>query len=197
MKENLETLVAKMKSSVKKERMKALEKLENANCCEKISPQVKIEVGFYLANHFFMRGVRERERIAKFLDAWFSNEPHSKLSQRLLSLIMEETNENIRNNLMAAAINTMPPERLIQHLQIPTKDRLCQDYELLMLVEAIERRLKDDSFTEKQIDELIEALKVAQMYILPHISKPFLWHLENILERAKLLKLKIMRGSYF
>lgn len=196
----MEVKIKKMTEQIntgsKKERMKSLEELEYHNCHSHIDQEVKIKVGFQLANSFFLRGVRERERVAKFLDAWFTNECHEKLSQRLLSLIMEETNENIRNNLIAAAISTMPIEKMIHHLEIPTENRLCQDYELLVLIEAIERRLKNSMFNEKQIGELIPALKTARSFTSPHICRPFMWHLENILEKAKLLKDRLSRRSW-
>lgn len=179
-----ETYIPLLWSDDVSDRLRALDELEYLACEQDIPPSLKIEVGRLIVDKYLGRGGRERLKTAQFLDVWFNAEEDASLSNRLMAIYLEEVDSSIRDSLLAAAFSTMPLQELLTKVEKPRAQAMQRDHSLLILIEALDRRVKRRTISGTDLDRVIEVLKRARAYRASHIAKPFLWKIEIVLEGA-------------
>ena len=98
---------------------------------------------------------------------------------------------SIRDSLLSAAYSTMPLPGLLSKIERPRVPAMQRDHSLLILVEALDRRVKRRAVTGADLDRVIQVLKRARSYRASHIAKPFLWKIEIVLDGATKLREKL------
>lgn len=180
-----------LQSSEVSDRLRALDELEYLTCEREVQPDLKLELGKVIVEKYLGRGGRERLKTAQFLDVWFNSEVDGPLSQRLFAIYLEEVDSSIRDSLLSAAYSTMPLTGLLQLIEKPRTQVMQKGHSLLILVEALDRRVKRRAVSGADLDRVIRALKRARAYRASHIAKPFLWKIEIVLENASRLRDKL------
>lgn len=173
------------------ERLRALDELEYLACEQEIPAELKIQLGRIIVSKYLGRGGRERLKTAQFLDVWFNAEPDASLSQRLMAIYLEEVDSSIRDSLLSAAYSTMPIGTVLSELENPKNQSMQRGHSLLILVEALDRRVKRRQISGAELDRVIRVLKSARAYRASHIARPFLWQIEIVLEGATRLREKL------
>ncbi len=186
-----ETYLPLLQSSEVSDRLRALDELEYLSCEQDVPAAVKLEVGRIIVDKYLGRGGRERLKTAQFLDVWFNAEDDGPLAQRLMAIYMEEVDSSIRDSLLSAAYSTMPLPGLLSKIERPRVPAMQRDHSLLILVEALDRRVKRRAVTGADLDRVIQVLKRARSYRASHIAKPFLWKIEIVLDTATRLREKL------
>lgn len=173
------------------QRLRALDELEYLACEQDLPADLKIGLGRIVVEKYLGRGGRERLKTAQFLDVWFNAEADASLSQRLHAIYLEEVDSSIRDSLLSAVYSTMPVGGLLKEIESPQSQVMQKGHSLLILVEALERRVKRRLLSGAELDRVIQALKKARAYRASHIARPFLWQIEIVLESATRLREKL------
>ncbi|MCZ6691705.1 MAG: hypothetical protein O7H41_19130 [Planctomycetota bacterium] len=180
-----------LQSTEVSERLRALDELEYLACEQDLTPELKVDLGRIVVDKYLGRGGRERLKTAQFLDVWFNAEPDASLSQRIHAIYLEEVDSSIRDSLLSAVYSTMPLSRILEELENPKTQAMQGGHSLLILVEALERRVKRRLVSGSDLDRVIRVLKRARAYRASLIARPFLWQIEIVLEGATLLREKL------
>ena len=180
-----------LQSTEVSERLRALDELEYLACEQDLTAELKVDLGRIVVDKYLGRGGRERLKTAQFLDVWFNAEPDASLSQRIHAIYLEEVDSSIRDSLLSAVYSTMPLSRILEELENPKTQAMQGGHSLLILVEALERRVKRRLVSGSDLDRVIRVLKRARAYRASLIARPFLWQIEIVLEGATLLREKL------
>ena len=183
--DDLVKLIERLEGSDRKDRLAALDELEAKHCHEPLDTDVRRRIGSLLARNLLARDTFERKRVARFLDVWHKNEPDRALANQYRAIFLEEVDPEIRNSLLVAISGTLPNAALIEQVAEPDPEYLREGYALLVMLEAVQRRIRMRSFNFTELVELLDALRVARSHRGSHIARPFLWHLEVVIQDAK------------
>ncbi|MCI0340690.1 MAG: hypothetical protein L0216_05995 [Planctomycetales bacterium] len=162
----------------------ALEDLEYLNCERDLAAETKLFVVDAVTRDFHLRGIPERRAIARFLDAFCETEVSVPLTRRIAAIRMEEVDLETRESLLPPLHALRATDELLAELADPPREMLKDGYALLVLVDALETRVRRRLLGGPELDRLIEALRRARALRASHIAKPFLWKVETLLEAA-------------
>ena len=167
-----------------RDRIDALELLEILPLTNDVPGTFRFEVGWLLVDPFHLRKRHERQQVARFLDIWFRSEPCPSLCSRLKTISLEEVDDKVRGSLQVAIYNTMPLSELTGSIARPAKGDRLQGNGLLVLLDAIANRVKRHQIPASSLRALVGALRQGRAHRASHIARPYLWKLEQVLERV-------------
>jgi hypothetical protein len=173
-----------LRSPTKHDRLRALEELEYLNCERDLSRRTKLTVVALCLANFHIRPRVERRAIARFLDAWLESQPERAVAKRLAAIRMEEIDPGIRDSLLPAHFAVRPTEELVDLLIEPPEELLRDGYGLLVALDALNMRVRNDLLADEVLDEIITALRRARAIRKTPVVRPFAWQVETVLEHV-------------
>jgi hypothetical protein len=173
-----------LRSANKHDRMRALDELEYLNCERDLSRRTKLTVVALCLANFHIRPRVERRAIARFLDAWLESQPERAVAKRLAAIRMEEIDPGIRDSLVAAYFAVRPTGELIDLLIDPPEELLRDGYGLLVALDALNMRVRNEELGVEVLDDIILALRRARAIRKTPVVRPFAWQVETVLEHV-------------
>ncbi|MHC5020350.1 MAG: hypothetical protein ACYTGX_09610 [Planctomycetota bacterium] len=173
-----------LRSADKHDRLRALEELEYLNCERALSRRTKLTVVVLCLQEFHLRPRIERRAIARFLDAWLESQPEHAVAKRLAAIRMEEIDPGIRDSLLPAHFAVRPTGELIDLLIDPPEELLRDGYGLLVALDALNMRVRNEELPDEVLDDIIGALRRARAIRKTPVVRPFAWQVETVLEHV-------------